>query len=141
MYKNRNNANLDELMNLCQNEFVYNECKQTWQYSDEWITLAAFEIKCCFNQWDFILKSPYSYKDKHWGMIVYRCDDFQKRNTGLPSIKTLLSQTNLGKKDMDDLRVKKILLHSAEVYRNHCALKKQTDHSNRFVTLINEVLP
>jgi hypothetical protein len=139
MHKNRNNANLEELMDLCKNEVVYNECKETWQYSDEWIALAAFELKCCFNQWDFILKSPYPYKDKHWGMTVYRCDDFQKKNTGLPSIETLLSQTKLGKRDIHLSRVMKSLRTAIGLYKNYCAQEGDVDHSDRFTNLMKEV--
>lgn len=142
LYKNRNNHNLKELMELCQTKYkdIYNDCKDLWQYNDEWITLAAFELKCCFSEWDFVLKSPYPYRDTHWGMVVYRCEDFQRKETGLPKIEELLMQTKMGRRDIHRNRIMKAYNSFIELMQEYCEQQNVPDCTNRFPNP-NEVLP
>jgi hypothetical protein len=141
LYNNRNNYNLEELMNLCQTKYkdIYNDCKDLWQYNDEWIALAAFELKCCFSEWDFVLKSPYPYRDTHWGMVVYRCEDFQKKETGLPKIEELLMQTKMGRRDIHLNRVLKAYAHANALASEFCVQQDIPDCTNRINTIISEV--
>lgn len=129
-------------MELCQTKYkdVYDSCKDLWQYNDEWIALTAFELKCCFNEWDFVLKSPYPYRDSHWGMTVYRCEDFQRKETGLPDIQTLIMQTNSGKRDIHWNRVLKAYKNAFDITKEYCEQQDVPDFSERFTTMLNEVL-
>jgi hypothetical protein len=145
LYKNRNNQVLTEVMNLCENgEFreTYRLFEEKWQYFDKWVSLPAFQLKCCFNKWQFDLVSYKPYRDKKWKMILYQCNNFHPCNPDLliePSIETILSKTNLGKREIDIARLRKQFNNFLGSYREFCNIHNKNDKTEKFEDLFNEL--
>jgi hypothetical protein len=140
LYKNRNNQVFTEVIDLCESgEFQdYKSFDEVWQYFDKWVSVPAFQLKCCFNKWNFRLESYNPYRDRKWKMILYQCCDFRPCNPCLPSINDILSKTKSGKNEIDLIKLRKQFNNFVASYQEFCCVHNKNDKTTKFLDLFNE---